>query len=86
MAVQSVFIVQHVAREDEDDEDVKFIGAYSSRGEARAAISRLLPQPGFRDYPEGFHIDEYQLGQDHWSEGFIAADEALASSPASRSA
>jgi len=86
MAVQSVFIVQHVAREDEDDENVKFIGAYSSRAEARAAISRLLPQPGFRDYPEGFHIDEYLLDQDHWSEGFIAADEALKTLPASQSA
>jgi hypothetical protein len=45
-----------------------------------------LPLPGFRDYPEGFHIDEYQLDQDQWREGFITADEAAGSSPASRSA
>lgn len=66
-----VWVVQHVAREDSDDEDVKFIGVYSSEGNAEKAVQRLRSQPGFRDDPTSFHIDEYHLDQDHWTEGFV---------------
>jgi homoserine kinase type II len=84
MSAKSVYVVQHVAREDEADEDVKLVGVYSSRAEARAAVARLRGQPGFCDAPNGFHIDEYQLDKDHWSEGFGSA--AQDQSTASRSA
>jgi hypothetical protein len=26
--------------------------------------------PGFRDYPDGFQIEEYELDADHWTAGF----------------
>ena len=26
--------------------------------------------PGFRRYPDGFVIDEYQVDEDKWTEGF----------------
>jgi len=70
----TVFVVQHVARQDEPDENVKFIGVYSDHQHATEAIIRLRTLPGFRDYPNGFCIDEYPLDKDHWSEGFVAAD------------
>ena len=66
----TVFVVQHVARQDEAGEDVKFIGVYSDQQQATTATIRLRTLPGFRDYPHGFCIDEYLLNQDHWSEGF----------------
>lgn len=50
--------------------EVKFIGVYSSHDDAQAAISRLRDQPGFRDWPDGFSINEYEIGIDHWTEGF----------------
>ena len=52
-------------------EDVKFIGAYSSEASARAAVERLRSQPGFRDYPDHFTIDPYEIDKGHWAEGFI---------------
>ncbi len=67
---ESVFVLQHVAREGQDDEDVKFIGAYTSRESAAAAVGRLRRQPGFSEFPEGFNVDEYELDKDHWTEGF----------------
>ena len=70
---ETVFVLQHVAREDEDDEDVKFIGVYSTQSSAEAAITRLRTRPGFSDYPDGFYIDEYEIGKDHWTEGFFTA-------------
>jgi hypothetical protein len=40
---------------------------------ARNAISRLDRMPGFRDYPDGFQIEEYELDADHWTAGFCDA-------------
>ena len=67
----SVFVVQHVAHEDEPNEDVKLIGVYSTRSAAEAAINRLVGQPGFSAEPHGFQVDEYRLDEDHWKEGFV---------------
>ncbi len=67
----SVFVVQHVHTREGDVEDVKFIGVYSSRAKADAAVARLSRLPGFCDAPDGFHIDEYRLDQDHWAEGYV---------------
>ena len=62
------YVLVHERR---DTEDVKFIGVYSSKFAAEAAIDRLRLAPGFRDYLEGFSIDAYEIDQDHWVEGFI---------------
>ena len=72
---QIVHVVQHARPlESEGDDDVKLIGVYSTREAALGAIERLSGQPGFRDFPEGFHIDEYPIDFDHWAGGFGAGD------------
>jgi hypothetical protein len=72
----SVFVLQHVHTREGDGEDVKFIGVYSSREKAQAALARLRRLPGFVDAPNGFHIDEYHIDQDHWAEGYVAIGSA----------
>ena len=67
----SVFVLQHVHSREDGGEDVKFIGVYSSREKAEAAVARLSRLPGFSDAPDGFHIDEYRIDQDHWVEGYV---------------
>ena len=67
----SVFVLQHVHSREDGGEDVKLIGVYSSREQAQAAVARLGRQPGFADAPDGFHIDEYRVDQDHWAEGYV---------------
>jgi hypothetical protein len=67
----SVFVLQHVHTLGDGTEDVKFIGVYSAREKADAAVARLSRQPGFSDAPEGFHVDEYRVDQDHWVEGYV---------------
>lgn len=70
--MRTIFILQHERPETEDRmEDVKFIGAYLSEASAQAAVGRLQTQPGFRDYPNHFTIDEYEIDKDQWAEGFI---------------
>ena len=65
-----VYVLQHVHSGEDGAEDVKFIGVYSSRENAQAAITRLGQAPGFSEASAGFHIDEYQVDKDQWVEGF----------------
>ena len=69
----SVFVLQHVHSRNDGAEDVKFIGVYSSREKADAAVARLSRLPGFADAPDGFHVDEYRVDQDQWAEGYVVA-------------
>lgn len=72
-----VFIVQHVHKFGEGREDVKMIGVYSSQQSAEEAVARLRVAPGFRDAPDGFSVDAYEVDRDHWIEGFttVGGDE-----------
>ena len=65
----SVFVLQHMHLTEDDVEDVKLIGVYSSREKAQNAATCLGHAPGFSDAPDGFHIDEYRVDQDQWVEG-----------------
>lgn len=58
------------------------IGVYETHGDAEQAVRRLSKQPGFRDHPgiihpdrddeeSGFYINEYEIGEDHWTEGYV---------------
>ena len=67
--MKTVFVLQHEYEWCGRDE-VKFIGAYASQADAEQAVIRLRDQPGFRDWPDGFCISEYEVGKDHWEEGF----------------
>lgn len=68
----TAFVVQHVHEHADGTEDVKFIGVYSSRANAEAAVARLREQAGFADTPDSFSIDEYPIDRDHWTEGYVA--------------
>ena len=59
---------------DEHDTNDKLVGVYSGAAEADAAKRRKLQFEGFRDYAECFHVDEYELDKDAWTEGFITVD------------
>jgi homoserine kinase type II len=79
--MNAVWVVQHLHRFPSGEENVKFIGVYRSREAAEAAVGRLRPQPGFRNYPrivepgdddeQGFYLSCYPLDKDHWTEGFV---------------
>lgn len=66
-----VFLLWHIHEMPDGEEDVKLVGVYATEQDAEAAERRALRQPGFRDLPEGFQTDRYEVGKDHWTEGFI---------------
>lgn len=71
MVLEKVFILHHAHQITPEQEDVKLIGIYSTRKRAKEARSRTVKLPGFCDAPDGFHIDEYEVDADHWTEGYV---------------
>jgi len=65
----NVFVLEHL-RCDEVSEDAKLCGVFSTEDKANAAIARLSILPGFRDYPNGFSVDKYEIDEVCWAEGF----------------
>jgi hypothetical protein len=65
------YVVQHVYVPDGSDHDeVKFIGVFSSRQKARAAVKTLKTKPGFKRLGK-FDVDKYSIDAIHWSTGFV---------------
>ena len=68
----TVYLLSHERDLDGADE-VKVIGVYASENDAREARQRAASLPGFLDHEDGFSIDAYVVGEDHWAEGFDTA-------------
>ena len=74
-----VYVLQHTHTLDTGEDDVTFIGVYSSRDRAEAAVARTAALPGFRNAADGFSIDAYELDMDHWVEGYVPSSGDVAS-------
>jgi hypothetical protein len=66
-----VYLLWFVQQSNEEEDTELLIGVYSSEADAKAATARLKERPGFIKFQEGFQIHEYELGRDHWTEGFV---------------
>lgn len=66
-----IYLLEH-ARENGDCVDIKRIGLYLTKSECQSAISRAKKLNGFKDFPDGFSISPYEVGVDHWKQGFVS--------------
>lgn len=66
-----VYLVQHVSREGQPEEDVKCIGVFSSRKLAEHVVSDFKKLPGFKRYPNAFYITKTPLNSTAWESGFV---------------
>ncbi|MFE4957355.1 hypothetical protein ACFRCW_25525 [Streptomyces sp. NPDC056653] len=57
--------------DEEEGDDVKLLGVYSSRKKAQERIGEAKKLPGFSEEPNCFHIDSYTVDHDEWGEGFV---------------
>jgi len=71
-----VFVVQHEHELPGYRDMGKSIGVYETREDADRAVERLKQEAGFRDHPDGFSVDEYEVGKDHWTGGFVTVHAA----------
>jgi hypothetical protein len=70
-----VSILFHTHVFSEDSEELKVIGVYSTPELATEAIERYRHLPGFGESMNGFEIDTYTVGEDHWTEGFVTVSD-----------
>ena len=72
-----IFYVEHVYEKD-NEEEIKFIGLFSSRSRAQEAIYELIIKPGFRDFPiDCFQIHINTIDSYEWKDGFTSWKDAL---------
>lgn len=74
--MKSVFNLQHDKPKGNGYVCAKAIGIYSSKEKGMEAIERSVKLEGFCDYPDDFHLVEYELDMDHWTEGFEIEEES----------
>ncbi|AZA98582.1 hypothetical protein EG359_02720 [Chryseobacterium joostei] len=68
--LKSIFSISHIYTVDTSTDDERIIGAFSNLVMAEQVVEQLKEQPGFKDYPENFIIDEVELNQLLWTSGF----------------
>lgn len=69
--MNKVYLLQHTYETDEV-EDTKIVGIFCTEIKALETIEHFKTLPGFKDYQDGFHIDEYQIDKCYWEEGFLS--------------
>lgn len=69
--MKKVYLALHLNSENEI-EDIKIIGIFSSLKTAKDTIALLKKKKGFKNNPKGFSIDEYIIDKTHWKEGFVS--------------
>lgn len=60
-----VFELLHIHIMPDGDEDVKTIGYYLTEADALKARSRAIKLPGFKDAPNGFHVERHIIDEDN---------------------
>lgn len=74
VAGMDIFMLWHIHGLADDfgtHEEVKWIGAFSSKERAEEAIGQLKGKEGFRDYPLScFEIHQSEIDRLNWGDGF----------------
>lgn len=74
-----IYLLYHLYEygENDENEEIKTLGIYSSEKEAFEAIERYYKLDGFKKFPkECFGVDEYIVDVDAgWKEGFVSSDD-----------
>ena len=70
-----VFIVHHVIELEDYEDEVIFIGVFTTIEKAQAAIDKIQNEPGFRDFKDGFSLEPHVLNRIGWLEGFVSVKD-----------
>ena len=64
-----VYVVHHFNKY---DADIKSIGEFPSQAKAEAVVAKYKNFKGFKDTPDGFSVDAYELDKMYWAEGYYS--------------
>lgn len=65
-----VYFLEHSYELNEHDV-IRALGIYSTKEKAEKAMENYKKLPRFKDFLDGFNIDEYEINKKCWSEGFF---------------
>ena len=65
-----VYLLQHSYELDNGYDETKILGIFSSKQKAKEVLAEYKQLPGFKEKPNNFLIDEYELDKKNWIEGF----------------
>ena len=66
----SVFYLSHEYSDGEYD-CISDLGFYSSNEKASAALLKYKKDDEYKNYPDGFSVDNYKIDNTEWNEGFF---------------
>ena len=69
----SVYLLGHIHEVAPGEGDELLIGVYSSLENAKKPLTRLRQQPGFRDFPDDFHVARHEVDEENRREGLVWA-------------
>jgi len=69
----TVHVLWHRCVDEEGRDHELMLGIYSTAETAEQSLSLLPSKPGFRDYPEGFEIQDATIDRTHVTDGFVFA-------------
>lgn len=64
--MQLVYLLLHRRPKYDNLKDEKLIGIYSTKEKAEKVMKSYIELPGFRDYPNDFFLEEYELDSTAW--------------------
>jgi hypothetical protein len=67
----TVFFVNYARVDPRYEDSAIFIGVFSTRELAEKAVASRRSVYGFKDYPEGFIIEEIEVDVEFWNEGYF---------------
>lgn len=66
--MKAIFALYFERSYEHRDDTELWIGVYATDNDARAAADELKLKPGFREFPEGFQIYEWEIGRTGWKD------------------
>lgn len=77
--MKTIYCLAHSYEHPSGEPEIKTLAYFGSKKEAEDAVRHYVELPGFVRYPDGFFVDEVQLGRLHWEEGFetVLDNEAI---------
>lgn len=68
--MKKIFILQHSYELENGCDETKLLGVFSSFEKAVQVIQEYKNLPGFKNRPDDFYIDKYEIDKKYWIEGF----------------
>jgi hypothetical protein len=69
--MMTVHVLWHRCTDDDGRDHELMLGIYSTQQKAEQALDLLRNKQGFRDYPDGFEIQDATIDRTYMTEGFV---------------